>query len=175
MTLRRVLPLLSAFLLLSSAAYADDVFDSVTVEGAPIMTKHFQSGDENYRDTHGLGVVKVHTKEYGNWGVYVLSPNSVDRFSFGAGYVTEDYGFPVGPFSLEFSGALGLVTGYQDYPVPLIAGEARLVLFNEGNWDAGLSMAALPYYIREDNGRNDGNNFGIVVTSPFLSARYKFN
>ncbi len=167
------LTLLASCLFIASPAKAESQIESVTFEGGPIMSKHIQSGDEDFRDHHTLGVVKVHTQDYGNWGLYVLTPNSVDRTSVGAGYVTDPYGFPVGPFDLEFSGALGLVTGYQDYPVPLLALEARLVFLKTGQWDAGLSMAALPYYMKDESDNAD-NEFGVVVTSPFLSARYKF-
>lgn len=148
--------------------------ESITVEGGPIATNHFQSGNEDYRERHGLAIVKASTRSYGNWGLYVLAPNSVDRTSVGVGYVTDPYVIPVsGPVRLELSGAVGLVTGYQDYPVPLLAGEARLVVYQRGPWDAGLSMAALPYYAQDRNGGDD--NFGIVATIPFLSVRYSFD
>ncbi len=160
-------------LLFAAPAQAQGVIESVTLEGGPIASKHFQSGDEDFRERHGLGIVKVHTRGYGNWGLYVLSPNSVDNTSIGAGYVTDPYIVPAGPFTLELSAALGLVTGYQDYPVPLLAGEARLVLFRQGAWDAGLAMAALPYYMKDDSGSGD-NAFGVVATTLFLSVRYRF-
>jgi len=149
---------------------------AVTVEGAPIASKHFQSGDEHFRERHGLAIVKVETKDYGNWGLYLLTPNSVDRTSVGAGYVTDPLVLPMGSTRFEFTGALGLVTGYQDYPVPLLAAEARFVAYESGPWSAGLAMAAMPY-IMEDKNRNTGrksNEAGIVVTSPFLSIRYQF-
>lgn len=161
-------------LILTMPAQAQNVIESVTLEGGPIASKHFQSGEEDFRERHGLGIVKVHTEGYGNWGLYLLSPNSVDRTSVGAGYVTDPYALPVGPFTLELSAALGLVTGYQDYPVPLLAGEARLVLFRQGAWDAGLAMAALPYYMKDDSASGD-NEFGVVATTPFLSVRYIFD
>ncbi len=146
---------------------------SMTIEGGPIATKHFQSDDESFRERHGLAVVKVATEGYGNWGVYVLTPNSVDDPSFGAGYVTNPWTLPIGPTELELSGALGLVTGYQDYPVPLIAGQARLKLYEQGAWNAGVAMAVMPYIAEnETTGKND---FGVVGTTPFLSVRYKFN
>lgn len=146
---------------------------SVTISGAPIATRHFQSGDNNFRERHTLVSLRVDTERYGNWGVYVLSPNSVDKTSVGVAYVTDPYIIPLGPTALELSGALGLVTGYQDYPVPLIAGNARLGLFQYGNWNAGLEMSVMPY-IAEDPVTND-NEFGIVGTTPYLSLRYAFN
>ena len=80
---------------------------------------------------------------------------------------------PFGPLQIEFSGALGLVTGYQDYPVPLVAGEARLVVYKSDSWNAGLAMAVMPYYMEEkDTGDNE---WGIVGTTPFLSVRYSFD
>jgi len=145
---------------------------SLTFEGGPIATKHLQSGDENFRERHGMVVVKIHTEGYGNWGLYFLNPNSVDDPSVGFGYVTNPYAIPLGPTELELSGALGLVTGYQDYPVPLLAAQARLKLYEQGSWNAGLAVAASPY-ILEDN-RTGDNEFGVVVTSPFLSVRYSF-
>ena len=145
---------------------------SITVEGGPIATKHFQSGDENFRETHILGIVKAHTYDYGNWALYYLGPNSVNDTSLGFGYVTNPWVVPVGPTALEFSGALGLVTGYQDYPVPLIAAEVRWQLYQANNWDFGISAAAMPYFVEEES--TGDNDFGIVVTSPFLSARYNF-
>jgi hypothetical protein len=154
---------------------AQNFIKSVTVEGAPIWTKHFQGEDDNFREHHGLGVVKIETENYGRWGVYYLSPNSVRDSSIGFGYVTPSWDIPLGPTELELSGALGLVTGYQDYPVPLVAGQARLKLFEsqDGRWNAGIAAAALPY-IAEDPVTRD-NNFGIVTTTPFLSVRYRFN
>jgi len=147
--------------------------EAITVEGGPIATKHFQSGSESFRERHGIGIVKFHTKDYGNWALYYLAPNSVDDPSFGAGYVTDPLTLNlIGDTRLELTGALGLVTGYQDYPVPLLAAQARLVLFDNGQWDAGLSMAANPYIIEDD--RTGDNDFGVVVTSPFLSVGYKF-
>jgi hypothetical protein len=164
---------LSLLLLLPfGSARAENGIESVTVEGAPIASKHFQSGEENFRERHFLGVVKIATENYGNWGLYYLAPNSVDDTSFGAGYVTDPYTVPVGPLKLELSAALGLVTGYQNYPVPLLAGEARLVMYEKGPWNAGLAMAAMPYYMEdEDSGDNE---WGVVATTPFLSVRYNF-
>lgn len=149
--------------------------EAVTLEGGPIASKHFQSSDEHFRERHGLGFLKVETKDYGNWGLYLLSPNSVDRTSVGAGYVTDPYVIPMGSTRFEFTGALGLVTGYQDYPLPLLAGQVRFVVYESGPWSGGISMAALPY-IMEDEDRNGrkSNEAGIVVTSPFLSIRYQF-
>jgi hypothetical protein len=163
---------LFALWLVPGAGHCEDRVKSVTVEGGPIWSKHFQSGDEDFRNHHGLGVLKVHTEGYGNWAVYVLTPNSVDRTSVGAGYVTNPYVLPLGPMDLELSGALGLVTGYQDYPVPLLVGQARLVVYRSGPWDTGLSVAALPYYTEDRDGGD--NEFGIVATTPFLSVRYNF-
>ncbi len=147
---------------------------SVTVEGGPIWTKHFQSEDENFRENHGLAVVKVETQNYGRWGVYYLSPNSVSDPSVGVGWVTPSWILPLGPTELELSGALGLVTGYQDFPVPLIAGQARLKIYEsrDGRWNTGISIAALPYIAEND--RTGDDDFGIVGTSPFLSVRYQF-
>ena len=162
------------FFTLSNASFAQNSqkgITSITLEGGPIATKHFQSDDENFRERHGLGIIKVHTKGYGNWGLYFLSPNSVDDTSVGAGYVTNPYVIPLGPTELELSGALGLVTGYQDYPVPMLAGQVRLKIYESGPWNAGISSAVLPYIIEDDTGDND---FGVVATTPFLSLRYKF-
>lgn len=151
------------------------VVKSVTVEGGPIATKHFQSDPENFRERHGLAVVKVHTEGYGNWGLYYLGPNSVRDTSVGFGYVTNPWVLPLGITELELSGALGLVTGYQDYPVPLLAGQARFKLYEsvDGKWNAGLAMAALPYLVEND--LTGDNDFGVVATTPFLSLRYKFD
>jgi hypothetical protein len=164
-----------SLIVFSSNAYAQDSFiEAVTVEGGPIASKHFQSGDEDFRERHGLGILKVETKDYGNWGLYVLAPNSVDRTSVGAGYITDPLTIPLGSsMRLELTGALGLVTGYQDYPVPLLAAQARFVVYEDGPWSAGLSMAAMPYVMEDDNG-NDDNEWGVVATSPFLSVRYSF-
>ena len=162
---------------ISSSASSESPFvEAITLEGGPIASKHFQSGDENFRERHGLGIIKVETKDYGNWGLYLLSPNSVDRTSVGAGYVTDPYVIPViGSTRLELTGVLGLVTGYQDYPVPLLAAEARFVAFESGPWSAGLSMAALPYIMKDEKADgSEENEFGVVATSPFLSIRYKF-
>jgi len=145
---------------------------SFTLEGGPIATKHIQSGNEDFRERHVMAVAKVHTKGYGNWGLYFLNPNSVDDTSYGFGYVTNPYAIPLGPTELELSGALGLVTGYQDYPVPLLAAQARLKLIERGAWNVGIATAASPYFIEEEDG--DDNEFGVVVTSPFLSVRYQF-
>lgn len=147
--------------------------ESMTVEGGPIASKHFQSGSENFRERHGLAIVKVATESHGNWGLYFLNPNSVDDTSFGAGFVTNPYILPIGPTQLELSGVIGLVTGYQDYPVPLVAGQARLVVYERGLWNAGLAMAAMPYYMEEEN--TGDNEWGIVGTTPFLSLRYSFD
>ena len=170
--------LITVFLMMPVSAQAQEKFldsiDSVTVEGGPIWTKHFQSDDEDFRENHGLAVVKVHTTGYGNWGLYYLGPNSVRDTSIGAGYVTEPWTIPLWITELELSGALGLVTGYQDYPVPLIAAQARLKLFEseDGRWNAGIDSAALPYYAEDDRTGND--DFGVVATTPFLSVRYNF-
>ena len=145
---------------------------AVTLEGGPIFSKHFQSGDPDFRQRHQLGIAKVHTKDYGNWGVYVLTPNSVDKTSVGVGYVTDPYTVPLGVTKLELSGALGLVTGYQDYPVPLMAAQARFVVYENDKWNVGASVAALPYIMQDRNGGD--NKFGVVTTSPFISIRYKF-
>ncbi len=175
----------ASLVFLAWPAYAEDLYtttdepfiEAITIGGGPIWTKHFQSGDENFREDHGLGILKVETNGYGNWGLYFLSPNSVDDTSVGAGYVTDPYEIPLFlDTRLELTGAIGLVTGYQDYPVPLLAAEARFVAFESGPWSAGLSMAALPY-IMEDQ-KADGsteNEFGIVTTTPFLSIRYQFD
>jgi len=173
----KILPVFCFLFCFSPAltAHAQDSFlESFTVEGAPIATKHFQTSDENYRERHGLVIAKAATREYGNWGLYFLNPNSVDDTSFGAGYVTDPYTVPMGStIQLELSGALGLVTGYQDYPIPLLAGEARLALYESGAWNVGLAMAALPYVMEDDDtGETD---WGIVGTTPFLSIRYSFD
>lgn len=166
----RTLVFLILVVFISSAAHAQQI-ESMTLEGGPIWTRHFQSGDENFKDHHGLAIAKVSTKDYGNWGLYYLNPNSVGDPSIGAGYVTDPYAIPLGPTTLELSAALGLVTGYQDYPVPLIAGQARLTIYENGPLNIGASMAVLPY-IAEDP-RDGDNDFGIVGTTPFLSVRYK--
>lgn len=172
----RYLGLILAMSLFSLPAMAQEsgVIKSITVEGAPIATKHFQSEDENFRERHTLVIAKVHTEGYGNWGVYYLGPNSVRDTSVGFGYVTNPYVIPLGPTELELSGALGLVTGYQDYPVPLIAGQARLKLYEsmDGKWNAGIATAAMPYIV--ENETTGDNNFGVVATTPFLSVRYNF-
>ncbi len=154
-------------------AWAEGLVQSLTLEGGPVASKHFQAGEDNFHERHGLGIAKIHTASYGNWGVYVLAPNSVNNTSIGAGYVTDPYVIPLGPAKLEFSAGLGLVTGYQNYPIPLVVGESRLVLFDRGSWDAGLSVAAIPYYMLDESPSRD-NKFGIVATTPFLSVRYKF-
>jgi hypothetical protein len=145
---------------------------SVTVAGGPILTHHFQSGTDDFVDHHTLGIVQANTNGYGNWALYFLGPNSVNKNSYGAGYVTDPYVIPMGPTQLELSGALGLVTGYQNYPVPLLGAQAQLVVYKNGPWNAGLEMAAMPY-IAEDQ-TTGKNKVGIVGTTPFLSIRYKF-
>lgn len=168
-----------AFIALSGPAHAEPQssnssgIQSVTLEGGPIASKHFQSGSENFRERHGLAILKVATENYGNWGLYFLNPNSVDDTSFGAGYVTDPYVIQMGWAKLELTGALGLVTGYQDYPVPLLAGQGRLVVYESNSWDAGLSMAVMPYFMKDNDGGD--NEFGVVGTTPFLSIRYNFN
>ena len=164
---------LSLFLLLFNVSIANaESIKSVTLEGGPIATKHFQSGDESFRENHGLAIVKVETANYGTWGAYYLSPNSVNDPSFGVGYVTNPFEMPLGPTHFELTGALGLVTGYQDYPVPLLAAQLKWVLFENEGWDAGIAAAALPY-IAEDPTSGD-TEFGIVATTPFLSVKRKF-
>ena len=157
--------------LLPSLANAQDI-KSVTLEGGPIATKHFQAGEDNYRERHGLGILKVETNKIGTWALYFLNPNSVDNTSLGLGYVLDPYDIPVGNSRIELTAALGLVTGYQSYPVPLLAGQAKWVFFENQDWDAGVAIAANPYY-SEDKVTKD-NDFGIVVTSPFLSIKRKF-
>ena len=146
---------------------------SVTVAGGPILSKHFQSGDNNFNQHHMLGIIKVGTQGYGNWGAYFLNPNSVRKPSVGGGYITNPYTIPLGTMQLELTGGIGLVTGYQSYPVPLISGDARLAVYQSGPWNAGLEMAAMPY-VAEDTVTHK-NKFGIVGTTPFLSVRYTFN
>ena len=89
--------------------------------------------------------------------------------------MTPSWDIPLGPTKLELSGALGLVTGYQDFPVPLVAGQARLNLYEsyDGRWNAGIAAAALPYVA--ENPLTGDNDFGIVATTPFLSVRYRFD
>jgi len=164
--------IIAAIMLMSANIANAQSIKSVTIEGGPIATKHFQGDDENFRENHGLGIVKVETANYGTWGLYYLSPNSVSDPSFGAGYVTKPLELPLGPTHFELTGALGLVTGYQDYPVPLIAAQLKWVLFENETWDAGIAAAALPY-IAEDPQSGD-NDFGIVGTTPFLSVKRKF-
>lgn len=148
-------------------------FESITFEGGPIWSKHFQFGDQNFREHHGLAALKVSTRDYGNWGVYYLSKNSVRKNSVGVGYVTDPWVIPLGGSSaLEFNGILGLVTGYQDYPVPLLAVQARIQLYETGRWNFGIASVAAPYYAEDPV--NGDDEFGIVATTPFLSARYRF-
>ena len=147
--------------------------ESITLEGGPVASKHIQPGDENFHERHGLAVMKVATRNYGNWGLYLLTPNSVERTSVGAGYITDPYTIPLGPMQLELTGAIGLVSGYQDYPVPLVAGQARLAIYDNGRWNAGIAMAALPYYMTDRSTHN--NEWGVVATTPFLSLRYSFD
>lgn len=146
--------------------------ESITIEGAPIASRHFQFGEEHFRERHTLVVGKVSTKNHGNWGLYLLAPNSVEKTSVGFGYVTDPYVVPIGPVNLELTGGLGLVTGYQDYPVPLLVGQARLNLYSSGPWDFGLSAALIPYYTEDDT--TGDNEWGLVGTTPFLSVRYSF-
>ena len=146
--------------------------DSMTLAGGPILTRHFQSGDDNFVNHHTIGIAQVNTHGYGNWALYFLGPNSVGKNTFGAGYVTDPYVIPMGPLALELSGALGLVSGYQNYPVPLLGAQAQLNVYQSGPWNVGIEMAAMPY-IAEDAVTGE-NKFGIVGTTPFLSLRYKF-
>lgn len=167
----------TAFFILSGPARAQTSantlgISSVTVEGGPIASQHFQSGDDNFHERHALAVVKVATENYGNWGLYFLSPNSVERTSVGVGYITDPYAIPLGPTQLELTGALGLVSGYQDYPVPLLAAQARLVVYHNGPWDAGVATAVTPYFMKDDT--TNENEWGVVGVTPFLSIRYSF-
>jgi hypothetical protein len=177
--LRAVSYILALFMLAPCAALAQTAeegsssgIESVTIEGAPIASQHFQFGEENFHERHMLVVGKIATKNYGNWGLYLLTPNSVEKTSVGFGYVTDPYVVPIGPVNLELSAGLGLVTGYQDYPVPLLAGQARLNLYSSGPWDFGLSAALIPYYTEDDT--TGDNEWGVVGTTPFLSVRYNF-
>lgn len=156
----------------SGAVVQSHQITSVTVAGGPIWSKHFQSGSDDFNEHHTLGILKIGTQDYGNWGIYVLTPNSVDRTSVGAGYLTHPYTIPLGSMKLELTGGIGLVTGYQDYPVPLLSADARLVIYDAGPWDAGLEMAAMPYIA--ENRATGKNDFGVVATTPFLSVRYNF-
>ncbi len=174
---RILLSLVLACLACAPAARADTgnpwAVEDVTVEGGPIWSHHFQSGPINFNQHHALGIVKLTTEGEGTWGLYVLTPNSERRTSIGGAWVTKPWIVPVaGQTRFEFTGALGLVSGYRSYPVPLIAAEARLVLIERKNWDAGVSAAALPY-IAQDMKKD--NKAGVVVSSPFLSVRYRFN
>ncbi len=175
--MRRIVFALLVILVISPSAWAQEYKSggfvrSLTLEGGPIASHHFQASENNFHQRHTLGIVKLGTRDYGTWGVYVLSPNSVEDTSIGVGYVFSPYVVPLGPTELELTGALGAVTGYQNYPVPLLAGEARLRLFESGPWNAGVAMAALPY-ITDDDVTGD-TVFGIVATTPFLSIRYRF-
>ncbi len=157
---------------ISTTSMASEV-QSFTVEGGPIASKHFQSGDNHFRERHMIAAAKVSTENYGNWGLYLLTPNSVRDTSVGFGYVTDPYIIPIGPTALELNGVIGLVTGYQDYPVPLLGGQARMTVYESGVWNTGLTMAILPYIAEDDvTGKNKA---GIVATTPFLSVRYSFN
>ncbi len=145
---------------------------SVMVSGGPILTRHFQSGTDNFVNHHEIGIVQADTAARGNWALYYLGPNSVGKQTFGAGYVTSPYVVPLGPLNLELSGALGLVSGYQDYPVPLLGLQARLDLYQNGPWNVGAEVAAMPYIAKDENTHK--NKFGVVGTTPFLSVRYGF-
>jgi hypothetical protein len=145
---------------------------SMTVAGGPILSHHFQSGPDNFVDHHTIGIVQANTNGYGNWALYFLGPNSVDKNSYGAGYVTNPYVIPMGPVKLELSGALGLVTGYQSYPVPLLGAQAQLDVYQDGPWNVGFEMAAMPYIAEDQTTGKD--KFGVVGTTPFLSIRYSF-
>ncbi|MBU6474756.1 MAG: hypothetical protein KGL10_06760 [Alphaproteobacteria bacterium] len=145
---------------------------SLTVAGGPILTHHFQSGADTFVDHHEIGIIQANTADRGNWALYYLGPNSVGKQTFGAGYVTDPYVVPLGPVSLELSAALGLVSGYQSYPVPLLGAQARLDLYQSGPWNAGVEMAAMPYIAKDET--TNKNKFGIVGTTPFLSVRYSF-
>ncbi len=145
---------------------------SVTISGGPILTHHFQSGTDNFVNHHEIGIAQANTAGYGNWALFYLGPNSVGKTTLGAGYVTDPYVVPMGPVALELSAALGAVSGYQSYPVPLLGAEARLALYQSGPWNAGLEMAAMPYIARDE--ATGKNKVGIVGTTPFLSVRYGF-
>ena len=172
--------LMAVLLLAPAAARADDAgaaqsgfaIRSVTLAGGPILSKHFQSGEDNFNEHHAIGILKLETASYGTWGFYFLNPNSVHKLSVGAGYITHPYTIPLGPTELELTAGLGLVSGYQDYPVPMLAGEARLVLYRHDAWNVGVEAAAMPYIARDED--TDKNKFGIVATTPFLSVRYRF-
>lgn len=168
--MRILLTTLLAFLI-CTPANAQNI-KSVTLEGGPIATKHFQSGDEDFRERHGLGILKVETDRIGTWALYLLNPNSVNDTSVGLGYVLSPYNIPMGSTRIELTAALGLVTGYQDYPVPLLAAQAKWVFFENDDWDAGIAMATNPYFT--ENETTNENDFGLVVTSPFLSVKRKF-
>ena len=169
--MKAFLPLI-LLLACAGTAHAQEL-ESLTLEGGPIASHHFQSGDPHFNQQHDLAILKASTKDYGNWGVYYLEPNSVNKPSVGVGYLFDPYVVPLGPTELELSAGVGIVTGYQSYPVPLLAGQARLAIYKEGPWNVGLSAAALPYYM-EDRVNHD-NKWGIVATTPFLSVRYTFN
>jgi hypothetical protein len=145
---------------------------AVTVAGGPILTRHFQSGTDDFVNHHEIGIAQVNTRGAGNWAFYYLGPNSVGKQTFGGGWVTDPWRIPLGPTALELSGALGLVSGYQNYPVPLLGAQARLDIYASGPWNAGIEMAAMPYIARDQVA--DKNRVGIVGTTPFLSVRYSF-
>ncbi len=178
---RYMFTIMTGVMMAALPAWADDAappqIQALTLEGAPIASKHFQSGDNDFRERHTLAIAKVETRDYGNWGLYVLTPNSVERTSVGIGYVTDPYVIQfnpngVGTPRLEITGAIGAVTGYQDYPVPLLAGQGRLVVYEQDRLSVGASMAVMPY-IMEDKTR-DETKLGIVGTTPFFSLRYAF-
>lgn len=143
-----------------------------TVAGGPILTHHFQDSKDEFVDHHEIGIAQVNTQGLGNWAFYYLGPNSVGKQSYGGGYVTDPWVVPAGPVKFEFSGALGLVSGYQSYPVPLLGAQAQLDLYQSGPWNVGLEMAAMPYIAEDET--TGKNKVGIVGTTPFLSVRYKF-
>ena len=155
-------------------AYQSDPWgvSSVSLSGGPILTHHFQSGTDHFVDHHEIAILQLDTHDRGNWALYYLGPNSVGKTSIGGGYVTDPFVIPLGPTQLELAGALGLVSGYQSYPLPMLAVTARLDVYQRGPWNAGLEMAAMPY-IAKDQVTNK-NKVGIVGTTPFLSVRYSF-
>ena len=148
---------------------------AITLEGGPITTHHYQSTYYDYNQKHTLGIVKFETRNYGTWGLYVLSPNSMNRTSVGIGYLPSSLELKLpGSLKAEFSVAVGLTSGYREYPVPLISGEVRLGIYEKNNWDIGITVAAMPYIYKTWEQDKKVRHTGIVVTSPFLSIRRKF-
>lgn len=151
--------------------------ESVTLAGGPIRSRHFQTGPkQNYNESHTFTSLRVDTRDYGRWAMYALTPNSENRNSFGIGYVTKPLRAEFGKVSLEASLMAGIVTGYQEYPLPMVGGNLRLEFyersFAHGKLSIGAEASVMPYVSQRFKG--DKWQVGIVGTTPYLSARYTF-